>query len=149
MRSIYLQCLELISLVFLELCPGQEICNGPTNQPTNHQLTPVYPLKLNLSGVFKPNNQPTGKQCGRPTLVVSSNEAQDVFMPQHHGLVDLRLPEPRPLVSTGEDLHGDTLTLPLAHPDLPVPTFTQNLHQLYLSSDGALNEKRQTWNRKE
>ena len=41
MRSIYLQSLKLISLVVLVLCPGHEIRNGQTNQPTRGPRGPL------------------------------------------------------------------------------------------------------------
>lgn len=44
-------------------------------------------------------------------------------MPQQHRVVDLRLSEPRLLISRGEDFNGHVLTLPLAPPHLPIPSF--------------------------
>ena len=49
---------------------------------------------------------------------------QYVFVPEEDGVIDLGLPEPRPLISGGEDLHGHVLTLPLPPPHLSVPPLT-------------------------
>lgn len=45
---------------------------------------------------------------------------QDVLVPQQHSVVDLSLSEPGLLVSGGEDLDRDTLTLPLTPPHFTI-----------------------------
>lgn len=52
------------------------------------------------------------------TFVVCSNKAQDVLMPKHDSLVDLRFTEPRALLSGGEDLHSHLFSTPAAPPHL-------------------------------
>lgn len=44
-------------------------------------------------------------------------------MPQHHSVVQFCFPEPRFLISGGEDLHSDILPLPAAPPHLTIPAF--------------------------
>jgi len=51
-------------------------------------------------------------------LVISSNEAKDVIMTEHAGLIDLHLPHPGSLVNTGEYFDCHVLATPLATPHL-------------------------------
>lgn len=58
------------------------------------------------------------------TFVVCSNKSQDVLMTKHDSLVDLRLAEPRALLSGGEDLHCHLFSTPAPPPHLsksPLP----------------------------
>ncbi len=55
------------------------------------------------------------------------------LLPEHDRLVDVRLPEPGFLVSTGEYLDGDVLAPPVASPHLAVPPLTHTLHQRHLN----------------
>lgn len=64
---------------------------------------------------------------GFQTFIISSNESQDVLMPKHDSLVNLRLPEPRPLVPGGEDLYRYILSTPLPPPHLTVSPFSNGL----------------------
>ena len=50
----------------------------------------------------------------RLTSVVRSDEAEDVLVPEHDGLVDLAFPEPRLLIPAAEDLDGHVLAAPVA-----------------------------------
>lgn len=62
--------------------------------------------------------------CWFLTFVVSSNEAQDILMSQHHSLVDLSLTEPGALLSGRENLDSHLLAAPFAAPHLtktPLP----------------------------
>lgn len=63
------------------------------------------------------------------TLVVGGDEAQDVLVPQHDGLVDLSLSEPGALLPGGEDLHGHVASAPLPSPHLPEATLPYDLLQ--------------------
>lgn len=63
------------------------------------------------------------------TFVVSSNEAQDILMPEHDCLIDLCFTKPRPLVPGGEDLYSHVLSSPLSPPHLPESTLPNGLLQ--------------------
>lgn len=89
--------------------------------------------------------EPHGAAHAPPlTLVVSSNEAQDVFVPQHDCLVNLCLPKPGPLVSGGEDFHSYILPTPFPTPDFAKSSFSHNFLQDNSPRDGSLDEQRQT-----
>jgi len=81
------------------------------------------------------------------TFVIGCYEAQDVLVAQHYGLVDLRLAEPRPLLSGGEDLHRHIPAPPAAAPHLPEAALPDDL----LEHDGpghrALHKQRQACSR--
>ena len=55
---------------------------------------------------------------GSIIFVVSSDESEDVVVPEHAGLVDLDLPHPGLLVQAGEDLHRHVAASPLTTPHL-------------------------------
>lgn len=78
------------------------------------------------------------------TLVVSSNEAQDVLVSQHDCLVNLCLPEPGPLISGGEDFHSYVLPAPFPTPDFTESPFPHDFLQDNGPGDGSLDEQRQT-----
>lgn len=62
--------------------------------------------------------------CWLLTFVVSSDEAQDILVSQHHRLVDLRLAEPGALLSRRENLDSHLLAAPFTAPHLtkaPLP----------------------------
>lgn len=73
-----------------------------------------------------------GTVLGSVTFVISRNEAQDVVMSEHDGLINLGLAEPRPLVPGGEDLDSHVLSSPLSSPNLTEATFPDAL----LEDDG-------------
>jgi hypothetical protein len=52
------------------------------------------------------------------TLVVGGDEPEHVVVPEHDGLVDLALAEPRLFVARRKDLDGNVLTTPAAAPNL-------------------------------
>lgn len=76
------------------------------------------------------------------TLVISSNEAQDVLVSQHNRLIDLCLPEPGPLVSRGEDFHSHVLPAPLPTPHFPEAALPYDLLQNDSPCNGSLYEQR-------
>lgn len=78
------------------------------------------------------------------TFVVSGNESQNVFMPQHHRLVNFGLTEPRALFARAENLYGHILTPPSASPNLAEPSLAYDVNKLDLPGNGALHQKRQT-----
>lgn len=78
------------------------------------------------------------------TFVVGGDEAQDVLVSEHDGLVNLGFAEPRSLVPGGEDLHRHVLSSPLSPPHLPEPALPDALLQDDGASDGALHQQRQT-----
>lgn len=75
------------------------------------------------------------------TFVISSNKAQDVFVPEHDSLIDLSFTEPRALVPGREDLNCHVLAPPLAAPHLAVSTFSDGLLQDNGSSYGSLDQQ--------
>lgn len=76
------------------------------------------------------------------TFVVGGDEAEDVLVPQHHGLIDLSLSEPGALLSGGEDLDGHLLSSPLAPPHLPEAALPNALLQDDGPGDGPLHQQR-------
>lgn len=78
------------------------------------------------------------------TFVVRGDEAQDVLVSEHDGLVNFGFAEPRSLVPGGEDLHGHVLSSPLSPPHLPEPALPDALLQDDGASDGPLHQQRQT-----
>lgn len=78
------------------------------------------------------------------TFVVGSNEAQDVLVAEHDGLVDFSFTKPGALLTRGEDLHGDVSSSPLPPPHLPKAAFTNDLLQHYGTSHCPLDKQRQT-----
>lgn len=64
---------------------------------------------------------------------------QDVVVSHQEGLVDLRLSEPALLLCGEEDLDGNPLPPPLAHPHLPVSALADLLDHLDLLGDGSLH----------
>ena len=62
-------------------------------------------------------------------------------MTEHYGLVDLRLAEPRPLVSGGEDLHRNVLSSPLPTPHLSEAALPDGLLQHDGAGDGPLYQE--------
>lgn len=78
------------------------------------------------------------------TFVVRSDEAQDILVSQHYGLIDLGFAEPRALFARGEDLHRHFFTAPLAPPHLAKTSFADALLKDDGSGDGPLDEQRQT-----
>lgn len=113
-----------------ELSPGAIICRI-------NQMTQLY-KDIYLRNVIRTW---WNQVCWAGTFVVSSNESQDVLMPEHDGLINLCFPEPRPLVPGGEDLHGHVLPSPLPSPHLTEPTFSDGLLQDDGSSDGSLDQQ--------
>ena len=81
------------------------------------------------------------RQYMRPTFVVGGDEAEDVLVPQHDSLVDLRLPEPRTLLTSVEDLDSHILTPPPPSPHLPITPFADDLVQLDLPGNGPLHQQ--------
>lgn len=79
------------------------------------------------------------------TFVICSNESQDVLVPQHHGLVDLCLPEPGTLLTRREDLHSHVTSAPPAPPHLPKAAFADDLLKDNCPSHGPLDKQRQAW----
>lgn len=75
------------------------------------------------------------------TFVVGSDEAQDVLVSQHDGLIDVGLAKPRPLVPGGEDLDGHVLPPPLPSPHLAEATLPDGLLQDDGAGDGALHQQ--------
>ena len=67
------------------------------------------------------------------TFVVGSYKAEDVFIPQHNGLVDLHFSEPRTFVARWKNFDGHGLSSPAALPYLAEPSFANAFYQLYLS----------------
>ena len=65
-------------------------------------------------------------------------------MPQHDRLVDLDLSEPRLLVDGVEDLDSDGLSPPRAAPDLAEAALPDDVHQLHLASNAALDQQGKT-----
>lgn len=112
-----------------ELRPGAAVCSS-----RGHKHSAISRL---------PPVRHVPRVCAE-TFVVSSNEAQDVFVSEHDGLVNLCLAEPRPLVPGGEDLHRHVLPSPPPPPHLPKPTLPDALLQDDGASDGPLHQQRQT-----
>ena len=79
------------------------------------------------------------------TLVVGGDEAQDVLVAEHDGLVDLGLTEPGAFISGGEDFDGHILATPLPPPHLAKAPFANALLKDDGASYGPLNQQRQTW----
>lgn len=73
------------------------------------------------------------------TFIIRRDEPEYILVSQHHGLVDLSLPEPGALLPRGEDLDGDVLAPPAAAPHLAEAALADDVHQLDLTSDGALH----------
>ena len=78
--------------------------------------------------------------CDQPELgpgyvvfVVSCYESKDIFMSEHHSLIDLGLPEPGLLVPAGEDLHRHVLSSPQPSPHLTIATLPHTLGQRHLA----------------
>lgn len=82
------------------------------------------------------------------TFVVGSDEAQNVLVSQHDGLVDVGLAKPRPLVPGGEDLHGHVLPSPLPSPHLAIATLADGLLQDDGPGYGPLHQQREPCERK-
>lgn len=82
---------------------------------------------------------------GSSTLVVSSNESQDVIMSEHDSLINLCFTEPRPLVPGGEYLHRHILSSPLAPPDLTKSSLSNGFLQDNGPSYGPLDQQRQPY----
>lgn len=81
------------------------------------------------------------------TFVVGGDEAQNVLMSQHDGLVDVSLAKPRPLVPGGEDLHGYVLSSPLPSPHLAIATFPDGLLQNDGPCNGPLHQQGEAYER--
>lgn len=79
------------------------------------------------------------------TFVVSSDEAQNVLVSQHHSLVDLSLAEPGALLTGGEDLHSHLLPTPLTPPHFPETPLSDALLEDDGPGDGPLDQQRQAW----
>lgn len=77
------------------------------------------------------------------TFVIRSNKPQDVLVPQHHGLIDLCLPEPGTLLTGREDLHSHVTSTPPAPPHLPKAALADDLLQDNGPSHGPLDKQRQ------
>lgn len=82
------------------------------------------------------------------TFVVCSNEAQDVLMSQHNGLVDFCFPEPGTFLTGREDLHSHVTSAPSAAPHLPKAALPNDLLQDDRPSHGPLHKKWQTYKEK-
>ena len=69
-----------------------------------------------------------------PALVMSKMTilTKYVFVPQHNGLIDLGLTEPRNLFRCKEDLDCDVFIAPLSLPHLTVTAFPNAANQRYL-----------------
>ncbi len=83
------------------------------------------------------------------TFIVSSDEAQNVLVSQHHSLVDLSLAEPGALLTGGEDLHGHLLTTPFTPPHLPKTPLPDALLEDDGSGNGPLDQERQAWSERD
>lgn len=92
------------------------------------------------------STHPSTQQCFR-TFVVCGDEAEDILVPEHDGLVDLGLPKPRAFLSGGEDLDGHLLSSPLAPPHLSEAALPDALLQDDGSGYSPLHQQRETWNR--
>lgn len=79
------------------------------------------------------------------TFVIRSNKSQDVLVPQHHGLVNLSLPEPRTLLTGRENLHSHVPSTPPAPPHLPKAAFADDLLKDNGPSHGPLDKQGQAW----
>lgn len=79
------------------------------------------------------------------TLVVSSDEAQDVLVSQHHRLVNLSLAEPGALLTGGEDLHRHLLPTPFPPPNLPEAALPYAFLEDDGPGDGPLHQQRQSY----
>lgn len=66
-------------------------------------------------------------------------------MPQHHGLVDLCLPEPGTLLPGGEDLHSHVPPAPPAPPHLPEAALADDLLQDDRPRHRPLHKQGQAW----
>lgn len=77
------------------------------------------------------------------TFVVGSNEAQNVLVPQHDGLVDLCLSEPGALLSRGENLHGNLLAAPFTPPHFTKASLPDAFLEDDGSGDSSLDQQRQ------
>ena len=82
-----------------------------------------------------------------PTFVVSSYEAQYVFVSEHFSVVYLGLSDPRVLVESGEDFHGHLVTSPQPQMDVSEPALTNLVGQLDLLGDTPLDEEGKTRSR--
>ena len=87
----------------------------------------------------------SGPRMSYFTFVVCSNEAQDVLVPQHNGLVDFCFPEPGAFLTGREDLHSHVTSAPSAAPHLPKAAFPNDLLQDDRPSHGPLDKKWQTY----
>lgn len=84
-------------------------------------------------------------ECGAlfRTFVVSGDESQDVFVAEHDRLIDLRFPEPGPLLSGGEDLHRYVSAPPASSPHLSETTFTDDFLEDNRPGHSSLDKQRQ------
>lgn len=78
------------------------------------------------------------------TFVVSSYEAQDIFMAEHDCLIDFGLAEPGSLLSRWEDLHRHVTTPPTSTPHLSETTFSYDFLEDNCSGHSPLDKQRQT-----
>ena len=81
--------------------------------------------------------------AGPVILVVGRDEAEDVVVAQHAGLVDLHLSHPGLLVQRGEDLDGHIAAPPDSPPHLPEPSLPDTFRQQDLASHRPLQQQRQ------
>ena len=80
----------------------------------------------------------------RCTAYAPEVRTEYVFVAQHDGLVDFRLPEPARLLRREEDLHRDELVPPSALPHLAVPPAPHRLDQRDLLRDRPLDLQRRS-----
>lgn len=76
------------------------------------------------------------------TFVIGSDKAQDVFVPQHHRLINFRLPKPGPFISGGEDFHSYIFPAPFSTPDFAKSAFSYNFLQDNSPCDCSLYKQR-------
>lgn len=81
-------------------------------------------------------------QDSQHTLVIGSNEAQDVLVSQHNRLINFCLTEPGSLISRGEDFHSYIFPTPFSTPDFTKSAFSYNFLQDNSPRDGSLHEQR-------
>lgn len=82
----------------------------------------------------------------QPTFIISSDESENVIMPQHDRLIDFRFSEPRTFLSAAENFNSHVLPSPSSFPNLPESALSDCFYQLNLPSDTSLHEQWQTCN---
>ena len=76
--------------------------------------------------------------AGPAVLVICSNEAEDVVVPEHAGLVHLHLPHPRCLIERGEYLNSNITSSPDTSLNLAKAPLSNTLFKADLPGNCAL-----------